>query len=198
MQSSQDTGVRRSRRLNPKANGTFPLTALEDNASPTDVVEGTFDIKSSGKRKSDIAFGLPQSVNEEHEPPKKEMKSSQSRYLNDFEQIRHLGSGSFGSVNACLSRLDGCMYAIKSLSPHGIRRSNIHGYGSAKPMYGGRKDSISLPRIPPTPRRDARQSSNLSIDRKQNVIDEGTRHWTDAALKRMLREVSFDINFYFI
>ncbi|EED90599.1 hypothetical protein THAPSDRAFT_263366, partial [Thalassiosira pseudonana CCMP1335] len=56
------------------------------------------------------------------------------RYLEDFEEVSHLGSGSFGSVNACLSRLDGCMYAVKE---------------------------------------DIRGSS----------------HWTDSALRRLLREV---------
>jgi hypothetical protein len=37
----------------------------------------------------------------------------QSRFLSDFDVIEELGSGSFGNVFKVLSRLDGCMYAIK-------------------------------------------------------------------------------------
>jgi len=38
---------------------------------------------------------------------------SQSRFDSDFDVIGELGTGSFGSVLKVLSRLDGCMYAIK-------------------------------------------------------------------------------------
>lgn len=37
----------------------------------------------------------------------------QSRFYSDFDVIGELGSGSFGNVVKVLSRLDGCMYAIK-------------------------------------------------------------------------------------
>jgi serine/threonine protein kinase len=37
----------------------------------------------------------------------------QSRFYSDFDVIEELGSGSFGNVFKVLSRLDGCMYAIK-------------------------------------------------------------------------------------
>lgn len=200
-------GARRSRRLKPKMSETFPPIILENNVSPTDVFEDTFNGKSPRKRKSGISLGLPQSVSEDQEPPMKQMKLTHSRYLHDFEQVRHLGSGSFGSVNACLSRLDGCMYAIKSLSPHGIQRSK-NAYGSAKidTLYGGRKTTLGLPQIPPTPRRDATltpkkkkwQNTNTSGEQKQDLVDEGSEHWTEFALKRMLREVSFDTKFCFI
>ena len=36
-----------------------------------------------------------------------------SRFYSDFDVIAELGSGSFGNVYQALSRLDGCMYAIK-------------------------------------------------------------------------------------
>merc|ERR1711935_536669 len=36
-----------------------------------------------------------------------------SRFYSDFDVIAELGSGSFGNVFQALSRLDGCMYAIK-------------------------------------------------------------------------------------
>ena len=40
-------------------------------------------------------------------------RSSQSRFQSDFDVLGELGTGTFGSVLKVLSRLDGCMYAIK-------------------------------------------------------------------------------------
>ena len=37
-----------------------------------------------------------------------------SRFYQDFDIIGELGTGSFGTVYKCLSRLDGCMYAVKA------------------------------------------------------------------------------------
>lgn len=37
-----------------------------------------------------------------------------SRFHQDFDIIGELGMGSFGTVYKCLSRLDGCMYAVKA------------------------------------------------------------------------------------
>ena len=39
---------------------------------------------------------------------------SSSRFASDFDVIGQLGNGSFGTVFKCLSRLDGCMYAVKA------------------------------------------------------------------------------------
>lgn len=37
-----------------------------------------------------------------------------SRFNEDFEIIRTIGNGSFGTVYKCRSRLDGCLYAVKA------------------------------------------------------------------------------------
>eukprot|EP00956_Cyclotella_meneghiniana_P003055 scaffold3740_cov51-Cyclotella_meneghiniana.AAC.16 len=200
------SGVRRSRRLKPK-NDKFPPSILDDKTSPTDVMDDalSFSIQSPSKRKSGEMPVLPQSTNDDVQPPSKKSRLNRGRYLEDFEEVRHIGSGSFGSVNACLSRLDGCMYAIKSISPHGIQRSNLRGYdiaeGRQKSLYGERKNSsFHLPPVPPTPRRDVIRSpvkrrqkfdSRTTKEGENNDIGTvcGTNQWTDSALRRMLREV---------
>lgn len=40
--------------------------------------------------------------------------ANKSRFYQDFDIIGELGMGSFGTVYRCLSRLDGCMYAVKA------------------------------------------------------------------------------------
>jgi len=37
-----------------------------------------------------------------------------SRFRNDFEVVREIGAGSFGTVRKVRSRIDGCLYAVKS------------------------------------------------------------------------------------
>jgi hypothetical protein len=203
---TKQLGMRRSRRLKPKSD-SFPSTVLEDNVSPTDVTEDPFgiNIKSPCKRKPTM-LDVPQSVTRDIEQPNKQPNLNRSRYLEDFEEVRHLGSGSFGSVNACLSRLDGCMYAIKSVSPQGIQRSNLSGYNPVKNqregLYGGHQStSLDLPSVPPTPRRDVvlspmkkrrrqfKSTCNESEEGMDGGMASGIKHWTESALRRMLREV---------
>jgi hypothetical protein len=211
-------GQRRSRRLKPK-HETFPSMVMEDRVSPTDVTEDPFGMdsqseqlclgKSPFKRKAgEMMHGLPQpkTSTNKWESPTMQVKVTRSRYLEDFEEVSHLGSGSFGSVNACLSRLDGCMYAIKSVSPHGIQKSNWRGYNVVKVpdsgVYGGRQTSgFSMSPVPPTPRRDVvpspmkkrKHMRSSSLDEQKEIggggLVSGTSHWTETALRRMLREV---------
>ncbi|XP_073003452.1 eIF-2-alpha kinase GCN2 isoform X1 [Typha latifolia] len=52
---------------------------------------------------------------------------SNSRYLNDFEEVRSLGHGGFGHVALCTNKLDGRQYAVKKIllkdkSPHFYER----------------------------------------------------------------------------
>ena len=123
-------------------------------------------------------------------------QNQRSRYLDDFQEIQLLGSGSFGTVCACLSRLDGCMYAIKSISPDGVAPK------STATLYGGRRSSTTN-LVPPTPRRDViplsarRHKAQSRISPKEDEHDEvspqmvlrGSRHWSENTLNRMLREV---------
>ncbi|KAJ1271678.1 hypothetical protein BS78_06G144600 [Paspalum vaginatum] len=41
--------------------------------------------------------------------------SPNSRYLNDFEELRSLGQGGFGRVTLCKNKLDGRQYAVKKI-----------------------------------------------------------------------------------
>jgi len=123
------------------------------------------------------------------------LPNQRSRYLEDFEEIQFLGSGSFGAVCACLSRLDGCMYAVKSISPDGYVAPR-----SANSFYGGKND-IKTTLVPPTPRRDvipssarrhkaqSRTSPPNDGELSPQMILRGSRHWNSNALNRMLREV---------
>ena len=158
------------------------------------------------------------------------------RYLDDFQEVQFLGAGSFGSVYACLSRLDGCMYAVKSISPTGRSSTSLssskkgdsndlmrgqddgEGGGGVKTMggntnaqylYGKGPNSMlssAAPRrdLPPSPQRRKKSFSRLGgigleennnstvdddDDRYNLDVLEGSRHWNESALRRVLREV---------
>jgi len=99
------------------------------------------------------------------------MPVKRGRYLDDFQEVQFLGAGSFGSVYACLSRLDGCMYAVKSISPSPQRRKK------AFSRLGG----VGL---------NTNSNNNIAGDDYYNLeCLEGSRHWNEGALRRVLREV---------
>ena len=58
--------------------------------------------RMSGEDEEDILIECPS------------QQESNSRFAQDFDVIGQLGTGSFGTVFKCLSRLDGCMYAVKA------------------------------------------------------------------------------------
>jgi hypothetical protein len=62
--------------------------------------------RQRGRRSGDDDEGISIESVSQHE--------SKSRLEQDFDIIGHLGNGSFGTVYKCLSRLDGCMYAVKA------------------------------------------------------------------------------------
>lgn len=180
--------------------------------SPTDVIA----------QSTNIGFGSssskppPQSMDLNADAGENDGSSSNShnnrvpikrgRYLDDFQEVQFLGAGSFGSVYACLSRLDGCMYAVKSISPTGQsskKGNDIPGYGlvgmgGTDCLYGKVNSSSSpAPRrdLPPSPLRRKKTFSRLGIgldiaDDCYNLDGlEGSRHWNDGALRRVLGEV---------
>mmetsp|Transcript_40756 Transcript_40756/g.85366 ORF Transcript_40756/g.85366 Transcript_40756/m.85366 type:complete len:782 (+) Transcript_40756:991-3336(+) len=239
--------VRSTRARSAGAGAAIPrLDDFEDGISPTDVTrKDAFDDEATAggsKRKTP-----PRSANsndwrdddrghddhddrdddESNDGNKRMRLPERGRYLSDFQEVQFLGAGSFGSVNACLSRLDGCMYAVKSISPAGVRRGGMGdssvpppgtegGEGAATAdaagggvdcLYGGRRTRSDRWAIPPTPRRDAWM---LTPQRRKKAVSrfaagdldsaeedcgddlgvlEGSGHWNDGALRRMLREV---------
>ena len=162
--------------------------------------KATGDAMSPTKKRKANGDAIQDKTNDEMAQHKSGSKrncltNQHSRYLDDFEEIQFLGSGSFGAVCACLSRLDGCMYAVKSISPDGHvpvpRRSSD---------YGGR-NIITTTLVPPTPRRDgvptsarrhkaqSRISPNNDAESSPQMVLRGSRHWNESALNIMLREV---------
>ena len=184
--------------------------------SPTDVaqVNNAFDSIPGNKRKAEdfLTKPPPQSLDSDdlRNDEMKRMRVNRGRYLDDFQEVKFLGSGSFGSVNACLSRLDGCMYAIKTITPAGQIKSckdntwdEQSGIGEADYIYGGRKVMSNLCAVPPNPRgspsRRRKSRSRIHVDQSDVADDrrdleelEGSSHWNDGALRRMLREVCVD------
>jgi hypothetical protein len=183
--------------------------------SPTDVAHANdaFDSMMSGnKRKAEdlLTNPPPQSLDsDEWQNDSNERKRiKRGRYLDEFQEVKFLGSGSFGSVNACLSRLDGCMYAIKKITPTGqIKNCNDSaweeqaGIGGVDDLYGGRKLTSNQCAVPPNPRgspsRRRKSKSRINIDGSVVADDcrdlgelQGSGLWNDGALRRMLREVS--------
>ena len=179
--------------------------------SPKEVAQmndDVFDTKLSGNKRN-LPQCMDSNVREEAGSNIKRMRINRGRYINDFQEVQFLGSGSFGSVNACLSRLDGCMYAVKSISPTGqINKGNDNAHATVQQqaemegagfLYGGRKLMSNQCAIPPTPRSDMRPTKKrpslsrtsaheLDVNYDLGML-EGSCHWNEGALRRMLREV---------
>ncbi|KAL7498437.1 hypothetical protein ACHAWT_008849 [Skeletonema menzelii] len=177
-------------RLNHRVDNVKTSKATSDVTSP----------KKKRKANSDMATNNDGESTQQKSGGSKRicLPNQRSRYTEDFEEIEFLGSGSFGAVCACLSRLDGCMYAVKSISPDGVALRNTNS------LYGGRHSSDTTLIVPPTPRRDivpssARRSKSKSRTSPPNNDDDedlspqmvlrGSRHWSENTLNRMLREV---------
>ena len=182
---------------------------LFNEISPTGGVFGANSFRTKRKAE-DMLKPPPQCSNPDahQNNSHKRMRVKRGRYLDDFEEIRFLGAGSFGSVNACLSRLDGCMYAVKSISPKGQKKKGNESVGQTGVegdgyLYGGRKMMSNQCIVPPTPtisplrRRKSMRRFSLNADELAEVGDDydeqtplnGSGHWHDGALRRMLREV---------
>lgn len=238
---------RKKARLNPirLASRTATTAAIprldtrdfSNEISPTDVMQGnkrkaTKDVMRKPPPPSMLHINTDAPLWQTNDSNKR-MRVKRGRYLDDFQEVQFLGAGSFGSVNACLSRLDGCMYAVKSISPAGRQSTNSNTVdtgvgpgvgmdgqtagtmaGGADYLYGGRRMMSNQCGIPPTPRRDVFTSplrrkkamSRFGIMEDESAdggmtnedddcggydlgVLEGSSHWNDGALRRMLREV---------
>ena len=84
-----------------------------------------------------------------------------SRFRNDFEVVREIGAGSFGTVRKVRSRIDGCLYAVKST--HARPRARRRKRGAARTFERPRRRSSAASctatgrsrrssRWPPSPR----------------------------------------------
>eukprot|EP00934_Nitzschia_sp_Nitz4_P001465 Nitzschia sp. Nitz4//scaffold42_size132992//26756//29100//NITZ4_003384-RA/size132992-augustus-gene-0.101-mRNA-1//1//CDS//3329551673//1465//frame0 len=88
----------RNYRRRPKSNYTpVRKPAVPPTPMPTRRGRGRCDEESDSE--NDWTMGVPE--------------KSRSRFHSDFDIIGELGNGSFGNVFRAMSRLDGCMYAIK-------------------------------------------------------------------------------------
>mmetsp|Transcript_27430 Transcript_27430/g.54872 ORF Transcript_27430/g.54872 Transcript_27430/m.54872 type:complete len:780 (-) Transcript_27430:89-2428(-) len=207
--------MKRVQFLQPRQDSSFESTV--DRESPKDVIQATMgndlgspELTIISKRKESPELSSP----DVYIPDAKRLRLlKRGRYLDDFEEVSFLGSGSFGSVNVCLSRLDGCLYAIKSIRPNASPAINSEIVGTAGGdsdethyLYGGfqvKQSNRSF--VPPTPRRDVapspmrrkKNAKRLGICSSWEEKDEdlrdiamsGSSHWTDSSLRRILREV---------
>ncbi len=195
--------------------------------SPTDVMTQPLTMMNTGycnggskpppqSMDSDAWANVKTNSNSNHAIENNRMQIKRGRYLEDFQEVEFLGAGSFGSVYACLSRLDGCMYALKSITP--TRRSSssrkgnaISGHGQDVPttmggnneqyLYGKCSSSVSSAPSrglgPPSPQRRKKSFSRTGTELDTSTAgddcnikgNEGSRHWNDCALRRVLHEV---------
>ena len=93
-----------------------------------------------------------------------------SRFRNDFEVVREIGAGSFGTVRKVRSRIDGCLYAVKSTHarPRARRRNEA-------PPEPSNARAGAVPR-PAAPRPDAQGGLALAALSARDEGAEGLRH----------------------
>jgi hypothetical protein len=104
-------------------------TTIDDRISPNDVASfptpPSAPKKAARPRYTPLKTAPPQTPmparrniarmrEEEHDEEMANAVAPKSRFHQDFDVIGELGTGSFGTVYKCLSRLDGCLYAVKA------------------------------------------------------------------------------------
>ena len=111
-------------------NVTDKNTTVDDGISPNDVANfptpPSAPKKAARPRYTPLKAAPPQTPmparrnvarmphDDEDEAMMDDAPQQKSRFYQDFDIIGELGTGSFGTVFKCLSRLDGCMYAVKA------------------------------------------------------------------------------------
>lgn len=85
--------------------------------TPSNSRSGRRPRRRTGELGSSDSFDMDVNSNESYQvenDSSNPMTGETSRFKSDFDVIGELGKGSFGAVYKVLSRLDGCMYAVKT------------------------------------------------------------------------------------
>eukprot|EP00871_Galdieria_phlegrea_P002199 jgi/Galph1/2980/GphlegSOOS_G1621.1 len=112
---------------------------LEYATQHSDIISRNLDFDSSSLLASHVeTIALDESENEEEDYCNFDMLPilsvpKLSRYKDDFEEIEEIGSGTFGKVFKCRKRLDGWLYAVKSV--HRKIRSHVEKQNVLKEVY---------------------------------------------------------------
>jgi len=128
----QDNASRRTPYIDTRRGSEDSLDEKTSKVSPTDVISFPFPSTPAlpapmntdffyAQLRTTTGSGPPPTPapkrhhsREEEEEEEEVCLKPKSRFNQDFDVIDQLGNGSFGTVYKCLSRLDGCMYAVKA------------------------------------------------------------------------------------